>query len=105
MGSDTGGNKCSSMLCISHLQKKEVSSSRTHVTARAPPYCIFFGKGSSLLLRSVCALQKKNTGCAPTHRGRDNGHASVSCLAAAKGALSESGSQGGGRRFYRIREG
>jgi hypothetical protein len=40
-------------------------------------FLFFFGKGSSLLLRSVCVLQKGNTGCAPTHRGRENGHAAA----------------------------
>jgi hypothetical protein len=47
-------------------------------------------------LCAAYALSKKNTGCAPTHRGRDNGHAeavellprALSARAAAKAAAS-----------------
>jgi hypothetical protein len=42
----------------------------------SPQPAPWFFFSSSLLLRSVCALQKK-TRYAPTHRGRDNGHAAA----------------------------
>jgi hypothetical protein len=50
---------------------------RRDIRNRIRGWPFFFWKGSSLLLRSVCALQKGNTGCAPTHRGRGNGHAAA----------------------------
>ena len=62
----------------------------------------FWGRGSSLLLHSACALKKQQHGMR-SHSPRKGQRPCSSCLAAAKGALSESGSQG--RRFYRIREG
>jgi hypothetical protein len=66
---DSATSGCSSSLCFCTS-----SGSFAKIVFRSPPqmvYVFFFWKGNSLLLRSVCALQKGNTGCAPTHRGRE----------------------------------
>jgi hypothetical protein len=65
---------------------------------------VFFWKGSSLLLRSACALQK-HTGCAPTHRGSENGHAAAASRPSRRHQSRTSLTQQSQRTGHRCRRG